>query len=204
MYAVIFETQPSSQRFSDYLRLAGELGPTLQAMDGFVMNERFTNDGNDGLLLSLSLWRDEKSLVRWRTHGQHHGVQLQGRAGVLDNYRMRVGRIDLQVDEQGLRHGSALAADELSTVSAHPLLTLEIACTAFDAVPVGCSLFTGVLNAARHVRLAAWPDAAAAEYHLLRSPAGAGEQRFRIWVLRDYGMEDRREAPVFHAPRATR
>lgn len=52
--------------------------------------------------------------------------------------------------------------------------------------------------------MCAWPDAAAAERHLLRAPAAAGEQGYRVCVLRDYGMEDRREAPVFHPPRATR
>ena len=46
-----------------------------------------------GWILSLSGWRDEKALVRWRTHARHHAVQVKGRFEVLLDYHLRVGQI---------------------------------------------------------------------------------------------------------------
>ena len=47
----------------------------------------------EGWILSLSNWRDEKSLVRWRTHMRHHEVQQKGRDKILADYYLRVGQI---------------------------------------------------------------------------------------------------------------
>jgi hypothetical protein len=37
-------------------------------------------------VLSLSTWRDEKALIRWRTLGVHHEVQEKGRFEVFEDY----------------------------------------------------------------------------------------------------------------------
>ncbi len=79
MFAVIFEVQPKKERWNDYLDLAKYLKPKLEAIDGFIDNERFESKRTKGRVLSLSTWRDEKAVVRWRTHGEHHGVQEKGR-----------------------------------------------------------------------------------------------------------------------------
>jgi len=47
----------------------------------------------EGWILSLSNWRDEKSLVRWRTHRRHHEIQQKGRDEILADYHLRVGQI---------------------------------------------------------------------------------------------------------------
>jgi len=41
MFAVIFEVQPKADRWDDYLALARQLRPKLEAIDGFIDNERF-------------------------------------------------------------------------------------------------------------------------------------------------------------------
>src|ERR1700730_12352128 len=79
MFAVIFTVQPKKERWNDYLDLAKFLKPKLEAVDGFIDNERFESKRTRGRLLSLSTWSDEKALVRWRTQGEHHGVQTKGR-----------------------------------------------------------------------------------------------------------------------------
>ena len=72
MFAVIFEVQPKKERWKDYLDLAKQLRPKLEAIDGFIANERFDSTTIKGRVLALSTWRDEKAVVRWRTHGEHH------------------------------------------------------------------------------------------------------------------------------------
>src|SRR6516162_7132692 len=93
MFAVIFEVQPRKQRWNDYLDLAKYLKPKLEAIDGFIDNERFESKRAKGRLLSLSTWRDEKAVVRWRTQREHHGVQEKGRFEIFEDYRLRVGEV---------------------------------------------------------------------------------------------------------------
>ena len=93
MFAVIFEVQPKKERWNDYLDLAKYLKPKLEAIDGFIDNERFESKRTKGRVLSLSTWRDEKAVVRWRTHGEHHGVQEKGRFEIFEDYHLRVGEV---------------------------------------------------------------------------------------------------------------
>ena len=55
------------------------------------LNERFESLLRPGWVLSHSTWRDEKSVVRWRTEGEHHAVQEKSRFDVLLDYHLRVG-----------------------------------------------------------------------------------------------------------------
>src|SRR5215207_2112008 len=93
MFAVIFEVQPKPERWDDYLDLAKQLKPKLEKTEGFIDNERFKSKKDERRVLSLSTWRDEKAVVRWRTHGEHHGVQEKGRFEVFEDYHLRVGEI---------------------------------------------------------------------------------------------------------------
>ena len=101
MFAVIFEVKPKKERWDDYLALARQLRPKLEAIDGFIANERFKNLRVEGKLLSLSIWRDEKAVIRWRTHGEHHDVQKKGRFEVFEDYHLRVGEIVFDSDYPG-------------------------------------------------------------------------------------------------------
>src|SRR5262249_22944608 len=93
MFAVIFEVEPKPERREDYLALAQRLRPALEAIDGFVSVERFASRRHEGRMLSLSLWRDEKAVIRWRTHAAHHGAQERGRGEIFGDYRLRVGEV---------------------------------------------------------------------------------------------------------------
>src|SRR4051812_28523807 len=93
MFSVIFEVKRKPERQDDYLQLAMGLNPILRTIDGFIENERFESQTRPGWLLSHSAWRDEKSLVRWRTQGDHHAVQEKGRFEVFEDYHLRVGEI---------------------------------------------------------------------------------------------------------------
>src|SRR5882762_10376454 len=98
MFAVIFEVQPKPERWEDYLGLAKQLKPKLEAIDGFIDNERFESKRTKGRVLSLSTWRDEKAVIRWRTQGEHHGVQERGRFEIFEDYHLRVGEITHDTD----------------------------------------------------------------------------------------------------------
>src|SRR3954470_23563374 len=93
MFAVVFEVRPRAEAWDDYLRHATMLRPELLGIDGFLDNERFRSRSRSGWLVSLSLWRNEKALVRWRSHARHHLIQGEGRRSVFSDYRLRVGEV---------------------------------------------------------------------------------------------------------------
>ena len=94
MFVVLFEVQPHPERFDEYLGIAKLLRPELEAIDGFIDNTRFASARTPGRLLSLSTWRDEKSLIRWRTHATHHDQgQRRGRFEIFADYRLRVAEV---------------------------------------------------------------------------------------------------------------
>jgi heme-degrading monooxygenase HmoA len=93
MHAVIFEVMPKEGRRQDYLDIAAALRPDLEKIDGFISVERFASLTNEGKILSLSVWRDEDSVKRWREQARHHMAQAKGRQEIFEDYRIRVVEI---------------------------------------------------------------------------------------------------------------
>ena len=93
MIAVIFEVWPANGQKETYLDLAAGLREELMEIDGFISIERFQSLTEEGKILSLSYWRDEKAIHAWRNLENHRNAQLQGRAGVFANYRLRVAPV---------------------------------------------------------------------------------------------------------------
>lgn len=93
MIAVIFEVSPREGQAGRYLDLAWQLRPLLERIDGFVSIERFRSLANPDKLLSLSFWRDEEAVVRWRELEAHRSAQREGRTRVFSDYRLRVASV---------------------------------------------------------------------------------------------------------------
>ena len=93
MIAVIFEVWPAPGRKDDYLAIAAALRDELSAIDGFLSIERFQSLTEPDKLLSLSFWRDDEAVKRWRTQSHHRAGQRQGRAGIFVDYRLRVAGV---------------------------------------------------------------------------------------------------------------
>jgi heme-degrading monooxygenase HmoA len=91
--AVIFEVWPAKGRRAAYLGLAEQLRPLLDGIDGFLSIERFESLSEPGKLLSLSFWRDEAAIAKWRSDEDHRAAQRQGRTSVLCDYRLRIAAV---------------------------------------------------------------------------------------------------------------
>lgn len=93
MIAVIFEVQVAEGHTDDYLDIASELKPLLEQVDGFISVERFRSLTDETKLLSLSFFRDEDAVKRWRSLAEHRAAQSKGRTGVFADYRLRVAHV---------------------------------------------------------------------------------------------------------------
>ena len=94
MIAVIFEVSLGEGRVEEYLDIAGKLKPQLEQIDGFISIERFSSFNEEGKVLSLSFWRDEKAIEQWRNLETHRHAQEKGRGGVFHDYRLRVANVN--------------------------------------------------------------------------------------------------------------
>lgn len=101
MFSVLFEVKPYSAHCDAYLDRAKMLRPDLEQINGFIENIRYRSLTLDGWILSLSVWHDEKALVRWHTKARHHDVQAQSGAEILSDYHLRVGQITHDTDLPG-------------------------------------------------------------------------------------------------------
>ena len=218
MFSVIFEVHPKSDQWDTYLGLAKMLKPELEQIDGFVDNIRYKSLTRGGWVLSLSNWRDEKSVVRWRTEGEHHATQAKGRYQIFGDYHLRVGDVtadsappkqapvlERRFDETEAgkaklvtfteitpREGAAFA-DKAELLPAH--LGLDLANGAIVAHDVWASIY----NAGKLALLVSWTDAKAASLWTPRKSDGIETLRHRsVRVVRDYGRFDRREAPQYY------
>jgi len=215
MFSVIFEVQPRPERRDAYLGQGRMLRPELEQIDGFIDNVRYASLTRPGWILSLSGWRDEKALVRWRTHVRHHETQALGRSQILLDYHLRVGEVtrDTRVPagqvlrEQRLDETVAGAGTTVTLIDARrPGDGADAEATArwLGLEPQAQGLFSwdvfeAVLTPGDQMLLLSWKDLGAAEtYESDRVSLDGNDRRLRrVRVVRDYGMFDRREAPQY-------
>ncbi len=94
MIAVIFEVWPAAGQQQRYLDFAASLRKELEQIDGFLSVERFQSIAEPGKLLSLSFWRDEAAVEKWRNFLEHRAAQAAGRKSIFRDYRLRVAAVE--------------------------------------------------------------------------------------------------------------
>lgn len=114
MIAVIFEVEPAEGRAPEYLDTAAEMRPLAEQVEGFISVERFESLAQPGKLLSLSFWKDEAAVERWRRVVAHRRAQARGRGGLFDGYRLRVAHVlrDYGLHDRDEAPGDSRAAHE--------------------------------------------------------------------------------------------
>jgi len=207
MFVVLFEVWPKPERWDEYLEIARLLRPELEQIEGFIDNERFRRIGDESGLLSLSTWRDEKALIRWRTNALHYTRgQVPGRFEIFNDYRLRVGEVIADTHPPAGLEPRPTRLD-LTEVGVAKVVTIsETLSPAPDAVapspppsamgdPVEQARFESIYQPGKHLLLMSWRDTPP------ETPALPEGVRYRqVRVIREYGMRDRREAPQYFPP----
>jgi heme-degrading monooxygenase HmoA len=218
MFAVLFEVAPYVDQWDAYLGYARMLRPELEQIDGFVTNIRYRSLTREGWLLSLSDWRDEKALIRWRTHPGHHAIQEKGRFEVFRDYHLRVGQLtqdsklpdgyalqEQRLDETDTGEGTAVtlvdaqrAPDWVSQSSPEDVATWLGLKPDADGL-LSWDVFDAVLTPGNVIVLLSWRDHTAAEAFERDASLPDGARVRQVRVIRDYSLFDRREAPQYYA-----
>lgn len=216
MFSAMLEVSPIPEQFDAYLGMAKMLRPELEKIDGFIDNTRYASLTRPGWLLSLSSWRDEKSLVRWRTTTAHHKIQQAARDRVFSDYRLRIGQV---VSDTQVPAGQVLLEQRLDvteTGQGTAVMLLDAKCSPEWIKQSGAELvanslgvdisapglvswdvFDELMTPGDVIVAVTWRDQAAFEA-FERDAVMADDLRLRsIRVVREYGMFDRREAPQY-------
>ena len=218
MFSVIFEVLPATGKKDEYLAIAKHLKPMLEATEGFVDNERFESLRRPGWVLSHSTWRDEKSVVRWRTVGEHHAAQDKGRSDIFDDYHLRIGDgmsdtaptkeapvLERRFDETEVGTAKIMTLTELTPVKGVALekkidaMLRELGLDVKNKAVADYDVWTSIYNPGKLAVLVSWRDGQAAAEWTPAKIAGIEKLRHRrVRVVRDYGRFDRREAPQYY------
>ncbi|MBV8739980.1 MAG: antibiotic biosynthesis monooxygenase [Alphaproteobacteria bacterium] len=216
MFCVLFEVHPRPDQWEAYLSHASMLRPELERVEGFIDNIRYRSLTREGWILSLSSWRDEKAVIRWRTKMCHHEVQHKARSGIFLDYHLRVGEVtqDTQIPESHKLQEQRLDETEVGEGTTVTLIGGKRspewvkASSASDVAAwlgldpkspglVSSDVFDAVLMPGDIILLATWRDRADAEVFERKVSLAEGKRFRRIRIVRDYGMFDRREAPQY-------
>jgi heme-degrading monooxygenase HmoA len=217
MFSVLFEVHPREERYEAYLDNAKMLRPELEKIEGFVENVRYGSLTRDGWILSLSSWRDEKSLVRWRTMVKHHEVQEKGRKEILLDYHLRVGQYTADTK---LPPGCDLAEQRLDETETGDATTVVLTTAkkpdslGNDATADAIARFLGlderakgyvehdvydaVLTPGDVILMTSFKTHEDAEAYAASAKVPSDARMRRVRVVRDYGKYDRREAPQYY------
>jgi heme-degrading monooxygenase HmoA len=219
MFSAMLEVLPIPEQFDAYLGMAKMLRPELEKIDGFIDNARYASLTRDRWLLSLSSWRDEKALIRWRSQETHHKIMQAARDRVFSDYRLRIGQVvsddhvpagyvlreqRLDVTEAG--QGSAVTLHEgkftpewvKETNAADVAKALGVDINAPGLV--SWDVFDALMTPGDVIAVVTWRDQAAAEAFERNAAAGEASRRRNVRIIREYGMFDRREAPQYFKP----
>jgi len=217
MFSVLFEILPRAEQREAYAGIGGRLLPELEQVPGFVDNVLYRSLLREGWILSLSTWRDEKSVVRWRTRALHHEAQDKGRAEILADYHLRIGEVtydtdvpdgyklhDQRLDETEVGAGTAITLIDASQVpewvasqNAHEIaLYLGFDLNSYGDC-VSWDVFEAVFTPGDIILLCSWKDQPSA-LDFAQYALGPEDSRVRAArIVRDYTMFDRREAPRY-------
>jgi len=217
MFSVLFEVEPRPDQRDAYLTHAQMLTPELEHVAGFVDDISYRSLTRDGWLLSLSSWRDEKALVRWRTAKRHHAAQDKGRSRILSNYRLRVGQItadtnvpagyrleEQRLDETAVGEGTTIVLitdtrpREWSGTSNAPDCAEWLGLDPYALDMVSWDVFEALQTPAALMLMLVFKDQASADRFADIVILKPGARLRQVRIVRDYGMFDRREAPQYY------
>jgi heme-degrading monooxygenase HmoA len=215
MFTVIFEVHPGDGQQTTYLDLTKVLKPELLKIDGFIDVIRYRSLTRDNWVLSISTWRDEKSLVRWRTHAKHHDAQRKGRDEVFSDYHLRIAEVIhdshppkghevIQQRYDATKVGKAKTAilveikkSGLKDPSADEALSSMGLNTDLFGL-ISWDVFDSILTPGNLIALLFFDSTGDVSKFAASTELQVGARVRHTRIIRDYGMFDREEAPQYY------
>jgi len=91
-FAVIFSSHRTDADAAGYATTAALMEELAQQQPGFLGVESARDA--DGFGITVSYWRDEKSIREWKAHVDHQLAQQQGRQLWYERYSVKIAKVE--------------------------------------------------------------------------------------------------------------
>jgi len=92
-YAVVFASQRVANEADDgYGEMAERMVELAAEQDGFLGVESARDA--EGFGITVSYWRDEAAIARWKADAEHRQAQSRGRRDWYEHFELRVARVE--------------------------------------------------------------------------------------------------------------
>lgn len=92
-YAVIFSIVRANVDEAEYAEMGEQMVTLAMQQDGFLGFE-FSPETPEGFSLSVSYWRDDEAIRRWRQHTDHLIAQRLGKEKWYPQYAIKIAKVE--------------------------------------------------------------------------------------------------------------
>ncbi|MEM9234677.1 MAG: antibiotic biosynthesis monooxygenase, partial [Pseudomonadota bacterium] len=89
-YAVIFANNLADN--DGYEQTAQRMSALAEGQPGYLGHE--STRGTDGFGITVSYWKSEEDIARWKSHAEHFAAQEEGIHRFYEHYELRVARVE--------------------------------------------------------------------------------------------------------------
>jgi len=91
-WAVIFTSQRTAGHDAEYERTAARMEQLAETIPGYLGIESVRN--SDGTGITVSYWRTEAAIARWRDNPEHVEARTLGREAWYESYELQVAKVE--------------------------------------------------------------------------------------------------------------
>ena len=93
MVIVVFQFSTKPNMSDEYFNEVELLKKELENEKGFISAERYQSTTDKDSYVSISTWKDKKSVDRWHQNKKHQLSQNKGKEEIFKSFRIRVAEV---------------------------------------------------------------------------------------------------------------
>ena len=93
MVIVVFQFSTKPNMSDEYFNEVELLKKELENEKGFISAERYKSTTDKDSYVSISTWKDKKSVDRWHKNKKHQLSQNKGKEEIFKSFRIRVAEV---------------------------------------------------------------------------------------------------------------
>ena len=93
MVIVVFQFSTKPGMSEEYFKEVEILQEEIKNETGFISAERYQSNSAPNNYVSISVWKDKKSVEKWHRNKKHQVSQSKGKEKIFKSFRIRVAEV---------------------------------------------------------------------------------------------------------------
>ncbi len=93
MVIVVFQFSTKPDMSKEYFQEVEILQEEIKKEKGFISAERYKSNTDENSYVSISTWKDKKSVERWHNNKKHKVSQNKGKERIFNSFRIRIAEV---------------------------------------------------------------------------------------------------------------